>query len=142
MASTSGSGWGVASWAVCDPAELPADVTDTWWIQVWTEEDGTRVPTTKVFSFDGPEHCDWQDMVFLEVGEDSYLRDPSGEMDDWTRGPFEAAASLPDDARATGWIRDGRELWTVPSGAAAYLVSVDDAEDVEKWPSAKDVGCA
>ena len=36
------------------------------------------------------------------------------------------------------------ELWLQPGRPdAAYLVSVDDPKDVERWPAAKDgVGCA
>jgi hypothetical protein len=33
--------------------------------------------------------------------------------------------------------RDGRQLWIGPGQEAAYLVSLDDAQDVERWPAAK-----
>jgi hypothetical protein len=39
--------------------------------------------------------------------------------------------------------RDGRQLWIGPDQEAAYLVSVDDAHDVERWPAAKQpIRCA
>ena len=51
-------------------------------------------------------------------------------------------ASLPGDAEDTGFHRDGRELWLVPSREAAYLVDLDDPADVERWPaSTQPIGC-
>jgi hypothetical protein len=39
--------------------------------------------------------------------------------------------------------RDGRQLWIGPDEGAAYLVSLDDAPDVERWPAAKQpIRCA
>jgi len=137
-----GRGWGVDSWAVCDPAELPASVTDDWWIEVWTDKQAHRVPVTDVYSYDGSEHCDWQDIVFLTMGKETYLRDTEGELAAQTRGRFQGESRLPADAASTGWRHDGRELWTVDSGDAAYLVSLDDPDDVESWPRAQDFGCA
>ena len=57
---------------------------------------------------------------------------------------FSADSKVPPDARDTGWHDNGRELWLQPGlPDAAYLVSVDDPKDVERWPAAKDgVGCA
>jgi len=138
-----GKGWGIDSWAVCDPAELPAAVTDGWWMDVWTDADGARVPVAEVYSYDGPEHCDWQDIVFLQVGKDTtYLRDTSGELADFTRTSYDGSSRLPQTATRTGWQHEGRALWLVPSGEAAYLVSVDDRSDVERWPASKGFGCA
>ncbi len=140
------TGWGVESWAGCDLAELPAAVTDASSIQVWEDADGERVPVTRVFSFSGPEHCDWQDITFLNVGpeehSDRYLRDTQGELADWTRGRYVGTASLPRDASDTGFRHDGRALWLVPEKDAAYLVSLSDATDVERWPAEDTpIGC-
>jgi hypothetical protein len=33
-----------------------------------------------------------------------------------------------------GLRRDGRQLWIGPDQEAAYLVSLDNAQDVERWP--------
>ena len=134
-----GTGWGVEQWAVCDPSELPAEVTDGWWLQVWEGPDGNRVPTSRVSSYDGPAHCDWQDVRFLELGDRHYLRDPQGKLTDVTRGTFAADVSLPDDARDTGFHRDGVRLWTVPSGSEVFAVTEGS---VERWPAATRVGCA
>jgi hypothetical protein len=147
------TGWGVEAWAQCDPAELPAGFTDDLGIGVWSDATGARVPVTEVLSFQGAEHCDWQDITFLRLGEDprgvhrdqveEYLRDTHGELARSLTGSFGAHAELPGDARDTGWQRDGRELWLVPDRSAAYLVSLDDPSDVERWPSSKQqVGCA
>ncbi len=137
-----GTGWGIESWAVCDPSELPAKVTDGWWIQVWEQADGARVSTSEVYSYAGSEHCDWQDMTFLELGKSTYLRDPRGELADYTHGRFQAEATLPDGATDTGWRHAGRELWTAAGRGPAYLVAVDDPAEVEAWPLAKEFGCA
>jgi len=97
---------------------------------VWTDRDGQSVPESKVVSYFGPEHCDWQDVVFLQIGyrsgltqpglsgELKFLRDPAGELADHTVARFEPSAELPANAVDTGWQRDGQELWLDPDGAA------------------------
>jgi hypothetical protein len=140
-------GWGIRAWAQCDPSELPAEVTDDLNIGVWEDESGRRVPVTRIQSFQGSEHCSWTHITFLLIGReesgDWYLRDTSGELNEWLRTTFAADAKLPEGASNTGWRRDGRQLWIGPDKEAAYLVSVDDAQDVERWPAAKQrIGCA
>lgn len=139
------TGWGVESWAACDPAEMPPAFTEAAGIGVWTDRAGRRVPTTEVQSFDGPEHCDWDDIVFLLVGDwdagQVYLRDVTGELADHLRTGFAQGVRVPADAEASGWRRDGRELWLAPD--AAYLVAVDNQRDVERWPRTREpVACA
>lgn len=143
------TGWGVESWAQCDPAEFPAEFTDHLELSVWTDAAGNRVPVTKVTSWRGPEHCDWQDITFLEIGseatqptDEEYLRDTSGVLADFLDGAYDAHAVLPARATDTGWRHGGRELWLVPDRSAAYLVSTDDPTDVERWPaSTRPIGC-
>ena len=140
-------GWGVRTWAQCDPSELPADVTDELNIGVWEDESARRVPITRILSFQGAEHCSWTDITFLRVaGEpkaDWYVRDTSGELSEFLRTTFADEATLPRGATDTGLRRDGRQLWIGPDEEAAYLVSLDDAEDVERWPAARQrIGCA
>ncbi len=136
-------GWGIESWSQCDPAELPASVTDTLDIGVWEDSSGRRMPVTKIRSFQGAEHCDWQDITFLIVGPEGkpeqYLRDTDGELAELLRTTFDATAALPDGATDTGMHRGGRQLWLGPGHEAAYLVSLDDADDVERWPAAKEL---
>jgi hypothetical protein len=138
--STGHQGWALEAWAMCDPADLPEAVSASLGYQVWQDAAGTRVPTTTVRSFNGGAHCDWADVTFLEHGNRSYLRDPHRKLADYLRTTYEPHATLPRDAKDTGFRRDGRELWEEPSGRAAYLVTSDD---VERWPAAKQpIGCA
>ena len=141
------TGWGIEAWAQCDPSELPASVTDALDIGVWTDTSGARVPVTTVTSYRGAEHCDWQDMTFIELpdGKDKkwYVRDPRGELRDFVLSAYDGSAELPKDATDTGLRHDGRQLWVVPAKDAAYLVSLEDAHDVQSWPAAKErIGCA
>ena len=133
-------GWGIESWAQCDPSEWPPGVTDALGIGVWTDGTGARVPTAKIRSFQGAEHCDWQDITFVVLGPerdgDQYVRDVHGELDEVLRSSYAAAVRLPDGATDTGLVRNGRRLWLAPGHDAAYLVSLDDAGDVERWPAA------
>jgi hypothetical protein len=141
-------GWGVRAWAQCDPSELPADVTDDLSIGVWEDESGRRVPVTRIQSFQGAEHCSWTDITFLLVGRektaDWYVRDTSGgELSEFLRTTFVQGPALPEGAIDTGLRRGGRQLWIGPDKEAAYLVSLDDAQDVERWPSAtQPIWCA
>jgi hypothetical protein len=140
-------GWGLRAWAQCDPSEFPSDVTDDLNIGVWEDESGRRVPVTRVQSFQGAEHCSWTDITFLLVGPerraDWYVRDTGGEFSGLLRTTFANEATLPEGATDTGWRRDGRQLWIGPDEEAAYLVSVDDAEDVVRWPAARQpIRCA
>jgi hypothetical protein len=141
-------GWGLRAWAQCDPSELPPDVTDDLNIGVWEDESGGRVPVTRIQSFQGSEHCSWTDITFLLVGRgkaaDWYVRDTSGgDFAGFLRTTFAGDVALPEGATDTGWRRDDRQLWIGPDEQAAYLVSLDDAHDVERWPAAKHrIGCA
>jgi hypothetical protein len=140
-------GWGVRAWAQCDPSEFPSDVTDDLNIGVWEDESGRRVPVTRIQSFQGAEHCSWTDITFLLLGPekkaDWYVRDARREFSGMLRTTFSDQAILPSTATDTGLRRDGRQLWIGPSEKAAYLVSLEDAEDVERWPAAKRrIACA
>ena len=140
-------GWGVRVWAQCDPSELPPDVTDGLNIGIWKDGSGRRVPVTRIQSFQGAEHCSWTDITFLLVGREAaadwYVRDTGGEFSRLLRTTFDTEATLPEGATDTGLSRDGRQLWTAPDEEAAYLVSLDDERDVERWPAAKQpIRCA
>lgn len=140
------TGWGVEAWAECDPAELPASVTDGGNLGVWTDAAGARVPVAEIRSYQGPEHCDWQDITFLELGPENrptrYVRDVDGQLADFLTTTYAAGVRLPDDAIDTGYRRAGQELWGVPRGEAVYLVRTDSPGDVERWPRDKrGIGC-
>ncbi len=143
-------GWGVRSYAVCDLSELPPAVAAAQGTGVWTDADGERVATSEVSSFPGPEHCDWQDVTFLQVGEgrggQQYLRDVGGVLADLERASYAAQVPLPDEATDSGWRLEGRALWLVPDRRAAYLVATDGQAGPrvgERWPGTTEpVACA
>ena len=140
-------GWGIEAWAECDPSELPARVTDDLGLGVWEDLSGRRVPVTDVQSFRGSEHCDWQDVTFLWLGSGrqkrEFLRETDGELADFLHMAYDAAATLPSDATDTGLRRDGRQLWLAADRRAAYLVSLGNPDDVERWPASKEpIRCA
>lgn len=140
-------GWGVEVWAACDPAELPARVTDALGIEVWRDASGRRAPVSEIESYGGAEHCGWQDITFLLLRsrDDTreYIRDPRGELTDFLHTGYDGSATLPAGATNTGLHRDRRELWLSDTSDAAYLVSLQDAGDVERWPASKEpIRCA
>ena len=140
-------GWGVRAWAQCDPSEFPSDVTDHLNIGVWQDDSGQRVPITRIQSFQGAEHCSWEHITFLLLGPerkaDWYVKDTSGELHELLHTTFSNDAKLPADATDTGFRRDGRQLWVGRAEHAAYLVSLDARDDVQRWPQAKRrIGCA
>lgn len=139
------TGWGVHAWAVCDPAEVPA-VARQMGIDLWSDAEGRPVAASEVYSEPGPEHCDWQSVTFLHVGSGdprysdgegtTYVGNPR-DLADHVVGEYDASATLPADAKDTGVRRDGRQLHLGADGDTAYLVSVEDASDVEAWPRLK-----
>jgi hypothetical protein len=122
-------------------------VTDDLNIGIWEDESGRRVPVTRIHSFQGAEHCSWTDITFLLVGPektaDWHVRDAGGHLSELLRMTFASDASLPEGATDTGLRRDDQQLWIGPDEQAAYLVSHDDPQDVERWPTAKQpIPCA
>lgn len=144
----SDTGWGVESWAQCDPSEFPDNATDELNIGVWENAAGERVPTSTIESFNGAEHCDWQDVTFIRLGpnrtDPEYVRDPAMKLTESLTGMFDRSGiKLPASADVTGLHRAGRELWLAHDRARAYLVNTDDRDDVEVWPASKSrIDCA
>jgi hypothetical protein len=141
------TGWYVESWARCDFAELPEAVAELVGLQIWTDATGRRVPTSRVESQPGSEHCDWQDMTFLSLdggdfGEgETYVRKPHPDYyPDYFAEPYVAAQDLPAGARDTGYELDGRHLWISVDRRRAYVGTRDS---VESWPRTTQLlGCA
>jgi hypothetical protein len=132
-------GWGPETSASCDPAELPSGFAEELGYDVWSDEDRERVPISEVYSMAGPEHCGWQDARFLHVGGEadgvSYARDPEGVLEpDTLSAPLDREATLPDNARDTGYRLADRdwELWLAADESTAY---VRTSEGVEAWPT-------
>lgn len=139
------TGWGIESWAQCDPAEFPDDVAEDMGYRVWEDADGHRVPVTTVYTYFGSEHCNETATMFLQLGGDDgvqFVRDRTGELADHLRTTYDRHTTLPDDATDTGFRRDDRELWVSQSQDAAYLVG-DNRDDVELLPAAREpINCA
>ena len=136
-----GPGWYVESWARCDYSELPRWFTDSIGLQIWTDRPGRPLPTTTIESWTGPEHCGWQSMTFLHLGEAQYVRDPEPDLADFFAEPYVAHHQLPPTAVDTGFQRDGHHLWLSPDKQRAFVGRTPD--DVEIWPrTIKPLGCA
>ena len=139
------TGWGVESWAGCDPIELPEEILDAMEVTVWQDARGDPVPVARVHSFD--DWCDLSGVTVVQVGpewrrDQRWWRDPTGQLSVQGAQRCEANAELPADAEPTGWHQEHRELWLVPDRSAAYLVSTKDPDDVERWPTAQGLSCA
>ena len=140
------TGWGIESWAQCDPAELPAGVAEELGENVWTDADGNRVPVTTVTDFPGPEHCDWQDLTFLTVEGQHFLGGPADDylVTHYLDGRWDPDTELPAHPEVivdTGYQRQGRRLWLAADGSAAYVGETPD--HVERWPAMeKPLACA
>jgi len=137
------TGWFVESYARCDLAEFPAEIAEDVGVQVWKDVDGDRVATATIQSYAGSEHCDWQQMTFLEVGGATYVGDPVAGLEGFLVGRANPDVALPSDARDTGYSRDGRSLWLSADKARAYVGDPADTDHVELWPrEAERIGCA
>lgn len=140
-----GRGWYVESFAACDLADFPESVSAAHGVQVWSDRDGARVPTTTVVSAAGPEHCAWQDMTFLTFGgatrdARSYIARPSPDLHDYFDLPYREHVHVPAGATDTGYEREGRHLWLSADERYAYVGSRTDAD---AWPRPKErFGCA
>ena len=134
------TGWVMETFATCDPSEFAAATDDELRQQVWTDAAGTRVPTDVVTSYRGPEHCDWESVTILQLGEQQYLRDPDRLLTEEVPTRFEGDVELPPDATDTGYRRGEEQLWLSADGRTAYLVG---SAGVEAWPAPRyPVGCA
>lgn len=77
------------------------------------------------------------------TGPMSLKQDFSDDATVLERSGAAGLAALPKTATDTGYHRDGRELWLSAKHEAAYLVSLSDPDDVERWPAAKqEIYCA
>ncbi|MFD9000092.1 hypothetical protein ACFV0T_03750 [Streptomyces sp. NPDC059582] len=137
-------GWGPETTAFCDPAEFPASWTDSHGYEIWTDRDGHRVPTSRVSSSAGEEHCDWQRAHFLELNRDEerrlYARDPDGVLEPgMLTAAYDGDVRLPRDAHDTGYRFEDRRLWLTDDPSTAYVRTSDG---VEAWRLVRpDMGC-
>lgn len=137
-------GWGPETSASCDPAELPESFTASLELEIWTDEDGRRVPTTEISSSVGSAHCDWQQAYFLDLGvyddHRKYARDPDGVLEPaMLNAAYDGDVPMPEGARDTGYRLGDRRLWLTDDESTAYVRTPDG---VEAWPRVKDgLGC-
>ncbi len=110
----------------------------------WTRE-GRPVAAGELGTIAGPDHCDWQSATMLLIGwppgtasttaarARQYIRDPAGVFDGRFRDRLVRNATLPADARPTGYRYGAIEVYVSPSDQddAIYLVSPTDKE---RWP--------
>jgi hypothetical protein len=140
-----GHGWYVESFAACDLADFPEAVSAALGVQVWSDRDGARVPTSKVVSSTGPEHCSWQSMTILTLGDRTkearmYFAHPVAELRKYFDRPYQQHVPVPDDATDTGYELAGRHLWLSVDQDDAYVGTRTDAD---RWPRPiNGLGCA
>ena len=130
------AGWHMESWARCNPSEFPEAVMTKSSLEIWTDDTGRRVPTYRVISFRGAEHCGWTAMRFLNFDESdrAYVRTPDrAYLDDYFAEDFRASAKLPRDAVDTGFTRGNEHLWLSADRERAY-VGAKGARTVQLWP--------
>ena len=111
--------------------------------------DGAKGGRLVVVSYDGPRHCDWESVTFLQLawppgrvaasdqtrGVRQYLRDPNGVLADLSAPGGFGRAALPADARDTGYRHGAYRLWVSRSDADRF-VYVAGPSRVERWPRA------
>lgn len=130
-------GWHVESWARCDWSEFDDLVPSGYGIDVWTDDSGERVSTTKVKSF--PNACDSDGMTELVLGSRTYLGNPPADLRAYVAERPRYHLRLPEGAVDTGYSLDGDHLWVSADRARAYVGTRDD---VELWPRmAKELVC-
>ena len=110
----------------------------------WTR-DGRQVSREELVTAAGPDHCGWQSATFLTIGwpvgtrattfsqARLYIRDPLGIVGARYREALVLRATLPSDARSTGYRHGAIEIYLSPSDQddAIYVVSPSGAE---RWP--------
>ncbi|HEY8732005.1 MAG TPA: hypothetical protein VIN69_08505 [Candidatus Limnocylindria bacterium] len=110
----------------------------------WTRS-GRPVGPEELVTAAGPDHCGWQSATFLTIGwplgtsattfaqARLYIRDPLGVVRTAYRESLVLQATLPSDARPTGYRHGALEIFVSPSDedGAIYLVGPSGAE---RWP--------
>ncbi len=137
-----------------DPTAIPVPVRTVTQpgANVW-KINGQLAPTETIISITGPGHCDWESATLLHIGSPlgsvmesgrdvhQYLGDPEGifaQLTDRLRSTYDPNADLPNDAKFSGYVRNGVELWVSQSqiDEAIYMV---DGSRVERWPKAEPI---
>jgi hypothetical protein len=115
--------------AECDPEEasLAGDR-----VEVWSDKHGKPVSTRTIVGqapLPGKDHCNGAGVSLLWLGRGQpFIRDPKGTFIGTTRSPYEAAATLPVDARDTGLRHGADALWLAGDKSAVFLVQPGNVE--------------
>lgn len=129
----------------------------------WTDAEGRELPDglgepdsdLVINTIKGPEHCGWEEAVFMHLSmplgavtksssEDrEYVREPEGVLSEpELTAAFDPDATLPRDAEATGMRNGDVELWVAPSSFDKE-VYVGREGRFEAWPRATGlIACA
>jgi len=109
----------------------------------WTR-DHKAVDNRQVNSIAGPDHCQWQQAVMMNLqwplGSDpaqvsafrEYIRDPQGVIGAKFRVGLQRPRSLPADAQDTRYRLGDLQLWLSPSHPDGAYLRV--GKDIERWP--------
>ena len=116
--------------------------------------DGRPVDGSELTTIAGPSHCHWESATMLFIGwppgtkatqfaqSRFYVRDPQGAYAAAYRDRLVRNASLPSDARPTGYRLGPIELYVSPDDQdeAIYVVAPSGSE---RWPRVEPAGlCA
>jgi hypothetical protein len=117
-----GDGWSMEVFAACDRAELDPAYDEP--LRIWVDAEGRRAPTLEITAYPGAEHCDWEDVIYLNYEERTYLGGdvPSELVPSLVTAP-ERDIDLPPDAVDTGFTSGDTDLWLSADESIAYLVS-------------------
>ena len=111
----------------------------------WVDRGGNELQAEVVSVYHGSRDC-FDGVTFLHLGWPpgtasrfqngphvrQYVRDPEGTFPRGElAGPYSGNASLPPDARDTGFRAGEWRLWVAPGGRAVYLAA---DRRVERWP--------
>jgi hypothetical protein len=131
--------------AEAEAVELDRDEVIGTWMDP-AGEPVVRNPRALVFHLGpGPEHCVWQDALFLHLAVpfgkpapdfadvEQYIRDPDGvvNVDASLRGNLDLNAELPKSAEFTGFTTEHIQLWIEADHSGVFLT---DGHAVERWP--------
>jgi hypothetical protein len=144
--------WWLESWARCDYAELPDRVAREQGLEIWTDRDGRRQPTSTIVSFRSTGDC-FAGMTSLDLrgpGEGGskkgpepieYVSHPPAELrTEYFERDFVEHVAVPADAVDSGYERDGDHLWLSKNRGTAF---VGQRQDADAWPKAvRPIRCA
>jgi hypothetical protein len=111
----------------------------------WSRDGRGPVDYAELATFGGPDHCHWQSATMMFIGwplgtratqfsqARYYLRDPQGVIGPEYRDRLGRNATLPADAKPTGYRLGPMQLYLSPTDQdeAIYVVAPSGAE---RWP--------